>query len=43
MACVSADVQLLYHTEFDLTPRRSQDVTLLRDELGASIPEPPDT
>ena len=41
--CLSADVQLLYHTEFDLTPRRRHDVTLLRDELGASIPDPPET
>jgi lincosamide nucleotidyltransferase A/C/D/E len=38
--CLSADVQLLYHTLFELSLPHKQDVTLLRDELGASVPGP---
>lgn len=41
--CLSADVQLLYHTHFELTPHHQQDVVLLRDELGASVPGSPST
>ena len=41
--CLSADVQLLYHTLFELTPPHQHDVTLLREELGASVPESPST
>ncbi len=39
--CLSADVQLLYHTLFDLNVPHQHDVTLLRDELGASVPDGP--
>jgi lincosamide nucleotidyltransferase A/C/D/E len=38
--CLSADVQLLYHSAFELGPTLEQDVTLLRTELGASLPQP---
>lgn len=41
--CLSADVQLLYHTHFELTLPHRHDVNLLRDELGASVPESPST
>jgi lincosamide nucleotidyltransferase A/C/D/E len=41
--CLSADVQLLYHTLFELTLPHRHDVKLLRDELGAAIPESPST
>jgi lincosamide nucleotidyltransferase A/C/D/E len=37
--CLSADVQLLYHSAFDLGPTLENDVQLLRSELGASLPE----
>jgi lincosamide nucleotidyltransferase A/C/D/E len=36
--CLSAEVQLLYHTRFELTAPHRHDVRLLRDELGASVP-----
>jgi len=39
--CLSADVQLLYHTLFDLNVPHQHDVTLLREELGASVPDGP--
>ena len=38
--CISAEVQLLFHTDFELAPAHRHDVTLLNDELGASLPEP---
>ncbi len=41
--CLSADVQLLYHSLFDLNVRHQHDVTLLREELGASVPHWPTT
>jgi lincosamide nucleotidyltransferase A/C/D/E len=37
--CLSADVQLLFHTLFDLNVPHVHDVTLLREELGASVPD----
>jgi lincosamide nucleotidyltransferase A/C/D/E len=37
--CLSANVQLLYHTRFELTRPHQHDITLLRDELGASVPD----
>lgn len=36
--CLSADVQLLYHSGFSLEPAPRRDVDLLRGELGASLP-----
>ncbi|HVA02345.1 MAG TPA: hypothetical protein VMU64_01250 [Acidimicrobiales bacterium] len=38
--CLSAEVQLLYHIGFELSPTLQHDVSLLRDELGASLPDP---
>jgi lincosamide nucleotidyltransferase A/C/D/E len=38
--CLSAEVQLLYHSSFELGPTLEHDVKLLRDELGASLPQP---
>jgi lincosamide nucleotidyltransferase A/C/D/E len=40
--CLSANVQLIYHSRFELTPNHQQDVVLLR-ELGASVPWLPST
>ncbi len=37
--CLSADVQLLYHSGFLLEPAPRRDVELLRRELGASLPD----
>jgi lincosamide nucleotidyltransferase A/C/D/E len=37
--CLSADVQLLYHSGFSLEPGPRLDVELLRGELGASLPD----
>jgi len=34
--CISAGVQLLYHTDFELEAAHRHDVALLHDELGAS-------
>jgi lincosamide nucleotidyltransferase A/C/D/E len=39
--CLSADVQLLFHLLFELTPSQQHDVELLQHELGASVPESP--
>ena len=36
--CLSAEVQLLYHTHFELHPQLANDVSLLHSELGASTP-----
>ena len=41
--CLSADVQLLYHSLFDLNAQHQHDVNLLREELGASVPDRPST
>jgi len=38
--CISAEVQLLFHTAFELAPAHQDDVALLQAELGASLPEP---
>ena len=38
--CLSAEVQLLYHSSFELGPTLELDVKRLRDELGASLPQP---
>jgi hypothetical protein len=38
--CLSAEVQLLYHSSFELGPTLERDVKRLRDELGASLPQP---
>ena len=40
--CLSAEVQLLYHIGFELSPTLQHDVSLLRDELGASLPDLPE-
>lgn len=37
--CISPRVQLLYHTKFELAEAHRQDLALLRDELGAALPE----
>ena len=37
--CLSAQVQLLYHIGFELSPDMERDMVLLRDELGASLPD----
>ncbi len=39
--CLSADVQVLYHMLFDLNLSHQHDVMLLRDELGAAVPDSP--
>jgi lincosamide nucleotidyltransferase A/C/D/E len=39
--CLSADVQLLYHTSFELSPSHRHDVRLLCDELGATVSDAP--
>ena len=39
--CLSAEVQLLFHSLFELTAHHRRDVALLRHELGAWIPDPP--
>jgi lincosamide nucleotidyltransferase A/C/D/E len=36
--CLSAEVQLLYHSGFALEPAPRRDVDLLRNELGAELP-----
>ncbi|HTT87340.1 MAG TPA: hypothetical protein VMF60_08235, partial [Acidimicrobiales bacterium] len=36
--CLSAEVQLLYHTHFELHAQLRHDVSLLHGELGASSP-----
>ena len=36
--CLSATVQLLFHTRFELPPSLAHDVRLLHKELGASLP-----
>ena len=41
--CLSAEVQLLYHTLFELTLPHRHDVKLLRDEFGATVPQSPST
>jgi lincosamide nucleotidyltransferase A/C/D/E len=38
--CLSAEVQLLYHSSFELGPTLERDVVLLRTELGVSLPQP---
>jgi lincosamide nucleotidyltransferase A/C/D/E len=38
--CLSADVQLLYHTAFELSTSHQQDLALLRGDLGEPGPGP---